>query len=362
MSLVNVKCPNCGASIQLDNERTEGFCSYCGSKIEVQEAINLIKIDKSGDLQNFLNLAKSAIEGNNGKEALDYANKALELDSSNGEAWFLKMQAVALTAVLGDLKCNEIVTTGKKAIQFFSDEKMRTEVYAFFLGKCLDDLKFCMSQLQDTKAIKDLYDANVAVNAFKATENTLASDSIADMILTQENSILNLRFSVPNDLIASDESLSQLTTEVAKQWVYYQNSINDRFNVYGSYMNPEALERYKQNLSLIKEGLPEDKKNSVDESSLSNESKGPCYIATSVYGSYDCPEVWTLRRFRDFKLAESVLGRAFIKLYYSTSPTLVKWFGKTLFFKKTFKPILDKLVYILQHKGVESTPYKDREW
>lgn len=90
-------------------------------------------------------------------------------------------------------------------------------------------------------------------------------------------------------------------------------------------------------------------------------TSGGCYIATAIYGSYDCPEVWTLRRFRDLKLAKSVFGRAFIKLYYAISPTLVKWFGKEVFFKKTFKPILDKLVYTLQNKGVESTPYKDRE-
>ena len=38
-----------------------------------------------------------------------------------------------------------------------------------------------------------------------------------------------------------------------------------------------------------------------------------CYIATAVYGSYDCPEVWTLRRFRDEVLRESVLGRLFIR-------------------------------------------------
>ena len=100
----------------------------------------------------------------------------------------------------------------------------------------------------------------------------------------------------------------------------------------------------------------------IQNTSQNKATSNGCYIATSIYGSYDCPEVWTLRRFRDLKLAESVFGRAFIKLYYSTSPTLVKWFGKTLFFKKTFKPILDKLVYVLQHEGVESTPYKDREW
>ena len=44
--------------------------------------------------------------------------------------------------------------------------------------------------------------------------------------------------------------------------------------------------------------------------------KGGCYVATAVYGSYDCPEVWTLRRYRDYSLAETWYGRAFIKLYY----------------------------------------------
>lgn len=119
----------------------------------------------------------------------------------------------------------------------------------------------------------------------------------------------------------------------------------------------QAESKRKENLDMINHTFKP-----IQNTSQNKSTSGGCYIATSIYGSYDCPEVWTLRRFRDFKLAESVLGRAFIKLYYSTSPTLVKWFGKTLFFKKTFKPILDKLVYVLQHKGVKSTPYKDREW
>ncbi len=35
------------------------------------------------------------------------------------------------------------------------------------------------------------------------------------------------------------------------------------------------------------------------EKSRNSGKKNGCYIATCVYGSYDCPEVWTLRRFRD---------------------------------------------------------------
>ena len=43
--------------------------------------------------------------------------------------------------------------------------------------------------------------------------------------------------------------------------------------------------------------------------------KAGCYVATAVYGSYDCPQVWTLRRFRDHTLAASWYGRAFIRAY-----------------------------------------------
>lgn len=90
--------------------------------------------------------------------------------------------------------------------------------------------------------------------------------------------------------------------------------------------------------------------------------KSGCYVATAVYGSYDCPQVWTLRRFRDYTLAETWYGRAFIRTYYAISPTLVKWFGHTDWFKKMWKGKLDRMVANLKANGVEDTPYKDKQW
>lgn len=88
-------------------------------------------------------------------------------------------------------------------------------------------------------------------------------------------------------------------------------------------------------------------------------SSGGCYIATAVYGSYDCPEVWTLRRFRDYTLAKTLCGRILIRTYYTLSPTLVKRYGNMKWFKKMWKNPLDKLVQKLRDKGYESTPYRD---
>ena len=90
--------------------------------------------------------------------------------------------------------------------------------------------------------------------------------------------------------------------------------------------------------------------------------KSGCYVATAVYGSYDCPQVWTLRRFRDSQLAATLPGRAFICTYYAVSPTLVNWFGGSAWFRRLWRGPLDRLVQRLQAQGVEDTPYQDQEW
>lgn len=90
-----------------------------------------------------------------------------------------------------------------------------------------------------------------------------------------------------------------------------------------------------------------------------NQSSGGCYIATAVYGSYDCPQVWTLRRYRDYVLARSVPGRVFIKLYYAVSPTIVKYFGKAGWFIHFSKTKLDRFVLKLNEQGIKDTEYTD---
>ena len=90
-----------------------------------------------------------------------------------------------------------------------------------------------------------------------------------------------------------------------------------------------------------------------------NNNPGACYIATAVYGSYDCPEVWTLRRFRDYSLDATWYGRLFIRSYYAISPILVQWFGQCAWFKKVWRKPLDRLVDNLHNRGFDDSPYKD---
>lgn len=89
---------------------------------------------------------------------------------------------------------------------------------------------------------------------------------------------------------------------------------------------------------------------------------GGCYVATAVYGSYDCPEVWRLRRFRDERLAKSVPGRTFIRIYYALSPGLVRRFGRSGWFHAATKPLVSKLERRLARQGVSDAPYEDKPW
>ncbi|NJK70297.1 MAG: hypothetical protein HC941_30720 [Microcoleus sp. SU_5_3] len=72
-----------------------------------------------------------------------------------------------------------------------------------------------------------------------------------------------------------------------------------------------------------------------------------CFIATAVYGSYDAPQVVSLRRFRDEKLMSYSIGRLFITVYYQLSPPVAKWLKNSPHFAKPIRQILDKLVAYL---------------
>lgn len=105
--------------------------------------------------------------------------------------------------------------------------------------------------------------------------------------------------------------------------------------------------------------VPEQESDIISAQRTVVKKKG-CYIATCVYGSYDCPEVWVLRRYRDNVLSSTWLGRIFIKVYYALSPTFVKLFGKRNWFISICKSVLDKITEKLQVEGFENTTYYDK--
>ena len=111
--------------------------------------------------------------------------------------------------------------------------------------------------------------------------------------------------------------------------------------------------------TIAQQSIRRDPATSASNSSSSVKRSGGCYIATAVYGSYDCPEVWVLRRYRDYSLKKSLMGRLFIKIYYAVSPTLVKCWGKKAWFTSVWRTFLDKKVSRLKSNGYSDEKYSD---
>lgn len=143
----------------------------------------------------------------------------------------------------------------------------------------------------------------------------------------------------------------------AKYTVYYPHPKKDKQG--GNIRSFDVIKIFNE-YHLIKNSLKVEGPDGKNEKPA--EERRGCYIATSVYGSYDCPQVWTLRRYRDNTLASTWYGRIFIKCYYKISPILVKWFGKTKWFQKFWRNKLDKMVKKLNDAGVENTQYNDKNW
>lgn len=376
MPLVAAKCTQCGANIEVDDAKEAGICKYCGTAFVTEKAITnyntYVNNNFAGaNIDNLLTLAKNAEETGNYSEARDYYTRVLENQPGNCDALVGKGVCSLYGSNLNDIKSDELIGYISKAIDYKKKEQNIS-------GEEID--KFIID------SIKALYKAATLV--FQASQSHYYEywklESSAPEYWDRLGKVIKIFLYVIE--LAEPENIQQTEkgrfcyvegmkfiviccVEICKQRQYVSGIINP-----GQLLEAEEkteikpiasihqtyLELYDDMCSKIKKIEPDYQPE--EEINRNKEIKGACYIATCVYGSYDCPQVWTLRRFRDYTLDETWYGRAFIKCYYVISPTLVKWFGKTKWFRKFWKTTLDKMVFCLNNRGVDNTYYHDKNW
>lgn len=326
-------CEMCGGN-NLIKEDGLFVCQNCGTKYTVEEARKLlgtVKIDKSDETKKLLVLARRARDENNSENAQKFYGLALQNDPNNWEASFFYVYYQAMQCKIIDIAnaafsvANNIISTMNiiADIQDESEKDLALETVIAYSSSIADML------------------ANGALNHLKQYPTVEGSQECRK------------RIAAPVAIYeALEKTLKQFFSTYTVHLLTVQKAYNRYLIKHSNFLKASYYKKETKRLTAeIKSKDP----------TYSKPSSG-CYVATAVYGSYDCPEVWTLRRYRDETLAKTWYGRVFIHTYYAISPTLVKWFGNTEWFKNMWKPKLDRMVSHLKNEGVSDKPYNDRKW
>lgn len=89
----------------------------------------------------------------------------------------------------------------------------------------------------------------------------------------------------------------------------------------------------------------------ISNVSKKHKSEG-CYIATMAYGDYNHPQVKLLRTYRDVILNSNYIGRLFIRIYYATSPTIVKILNNKNGINSVIRSLLDRFVAYIKERYI----------
>ncbi len=368
MPLINAKCTSCGAAIEVDPSKEAQICQYCGSAFIVEKAINNYNITNN-------------VTNNIQAENVTIVNQSGNTDFEIVAGKLIKYNGASIDVVIPDGV--EVITKGAfpDGVKSITFPPSVTSIENNMFRDCIN-----LTSIEILSSVISIGESAFR-NCINLTSIKLVSGvvSISESVFEGCTSLTSVI--IPSSVISIKDrafygctSLSNVTipesvTSIGP-FAFYDcknlNNITIPSNV--TSIGKCAFDGCT-NLSNVEiNGIPQmDPIGSFDSPfrrtpyeakniSKQNKNTGGCYVATCVYGSYDCPQVWTLRRYRDYTLAEKWYGRAFIHIYYMTSPFIVKLFGGTKWFKKIWRVKLDKLVASLQARGIENTPYKDRNW
>jgi len=350
-------CEMCGSS---ELVKTDGvfICQSCGTRYTAEEAkkmmtdgtvnvIGTVKVDISEKLKNLYKVARRAKEQGNNTQAAKYYDLILQEDANSWEANFytayFKVAGCSAADIFENIRLlkNSVKNVASIIFEEVKNEEERENAYEEISARLtyIGNLFYAAN-----KNIFDHFN-------YSSDENPIDAliDHLQDKKQYRANATeISAMFYTLGDALESNYKQGDMAINIdtfAKLW-------DQGVKING--ISGTCSETQQDYIIKIKQYYP-----NANYAKLAVETNSGCYIATSIYGSYDCPEVWTLRRFRDNSLASTWFGKTFISLYYTISPRLVENFGSSQCFQRFWRYWLDKLVRKLQSKGVKSSPYDD---
>lgn len=417
-------CEMCGSTdlIKQDGVFVCQFCGVKYSVEEAKkmmvegtvQVVGTVQVDDTYKIDNYYIIAENVYTANNRQEAENYCNKIIEIDPSNYKAWFLKGKAAGWQSTIYNIRIEESVRCFTKALDNSPKDALTqikteaaSEIFSLstaIIGRCCDNFAkrpsqdnkesiFHTLQLVKQHSLLFLSKCGVKPTEFCKKVAAMLEDSVCtawknEITIEYKHSeypsknvweefknrcfnciaILNKSVELSDDDSEADiqryKNLIEITTELVNSCSYKYTTSSYHGRRFGYYRREWSLTKEAKKINIDNIMKYYEKIKEMDSSyeipTRPKLKSGACYIATAVYGSYDCPQVWTLRRFRDNTLAKTWYGRMFIRIYYAISPIIIKWFGQTEWFKKFWRHRLDCIVSNLNEEGVADTPYKDK--
>jgi uncharacterized Zn finger protein (UPF0148 family) len=315
-----IVCEMCSST---DLIKHEGLfvCQSCGSKYSVEEAKKMmveiagtVKIDTKEKFEKSLLNARRAKNDDNAELARKFYEEVMTEDPSNWEAIFYTTYYKAMQCTIGEISAS-------------ADSVTRC------LSSVVSSIKNDSERASGSTAMNEISEKLIALSSmFYNSSNEQYKKmpfSLADMHTNNALNSAYMLLSFGDELIEQIGENDHTIPVILSSFDYGVNMI--RNDSLASIHYNEFTLLYIEHIKRL-------------NPSYTAPAKSGCYIATSVYGSYDCPQVWTLRRYRDDTLTNVWYGRLFIRLYYATSPTVVKLFGKKAWFNNFCKKRLDMFI------------------
>lgn len=333
--------------VETAEEKFGGLCPLCNKKKSLYlQNIHCAKANK------LIEKSQSLIDAEKYEEACDCSREIIkelekidvffedlygEAQSEIGRTW------MTIIRIRNDVKayqgqdyfCENAIKAYKKARQYGAlvEPQWMVEIYMLYLVAkdndeesteiSLEDIKEILEEMvSEAKFSKQFYKDNfVEVYPEKCREcdNFLIYGHMAALDLYD-------RYHVP---LTETQELKGKTIQIIKE------------------SNQHSAAEKREYLSLFSEDI------------TGHSDGNGCYIATAVYGSYNCEQVWTLRRFRDDYLKKRLWGKAFIKFYYRVSPQLVVQYGNRMDVVALVKKMLDYFVTFLNKRGYSNERYTE---
>ena len=354
MQLVKAKCTSCGGDLEVNPEADCLICKYCGSPFIVDKAIANYNTTINNTVVNNVKADNVIVNGFDAKAEIKKARIFVLENDDN----------ISAARLYEKIYQNDPTNIEAKTLRVYLNEETKTVNVKKETSEYNPSLRIYVTKNYteaEDQPVYDEYEKEEALEEFLNKANVededlkefgkafINSQGLLSRDKLNKTDCINIeRFFGKDEM--REKLIAEINTKVetVRTWAQDKTMCDyaARAKRRAESLAQIVIERYQPNYTLP--SMPEIRK------------AGGCYVATCVYNSYDCPEVWRLRRYRDNYLDNHWWGRLFIKLYYKVSPTLVKWFGKKNWFRKPIKSILDRKINKLKKKGYDDTPYMDK--